>query len=131
MSRDRICLKMPVNVSKLELSHFKSQGQRKINKVTLSQKNSDHVIESDKTNKVSLKTAKELNYETFQKVILILIKFLTVRWSYLERKKMCLHKFITIHKILIQVIWRIIYLFSLPSQSGCLKCSQTIWFSEL
>ena len=67
VSRDRICLKMPVNVSKLELSHFKSQGQRKINKVTLSQKNSDHVIESDKTNKVSLKTAKELNYETFQK----------------------------------------------------------------
>ena len=67
VSRDRICLKMQVNVSKLELSHFKSQGQRKINKVTLSQKNSDHVIESDKTNKVSLKTAKELNYETFQK----------------------------------------------------------------
>ena len=43
---------MQVNVSKLELSHFKSQGQRKINKVTLSPKNSDHVIESDKTNKV-------------------------------------------------------------------------------
>ena len=40
VSRDRICLKMQVNVSKLELSHFKSQGQRKINKVTLSPKNS-------------------------------------------------------------------------------------------
>ena len=43
---------MQVNVSELELSHFKSQGQRKTNKVTLSPKNSDHVIESEKTNKV-------------------------------------------------------------------------------
>ena len=70
VSRDRICLKMQVNVSKLELSHFKSQGQRKINKVTLSPKNSNHVIESadsmtwfesDKTNKFFVQKGKSIH----------------------------------------------------------------------